>query len=120
MSEWRNETESCGHLKPPLLHLNEVVEVVLPPYPAVVGLETVGFVGDVSGVQALTVVELPFEQLEGQNITKKGREGESHSFQHNQLILRMIKQLIKPILMRNTHSANNCRWGHCILCRNGL
>lgn len=65
------------------------------------------------------MVELSFEQLEGRNMRRKerkeGREGESHSFQHNQLIPGTIKQLIKPVLMRNTHSANNCRWGHCIL-----
>lgn len=44
-------------------HLSQVVEVVLPPYPAEVGLQTVGLVGDVPGVKSLAVVELPFEKL---------------------------------------------------------
>lgn len=56
------------------LHLNQVVEVVFPPYPAVVGLETVRFVGDVFSVQALTVVELPFKQLE-----REKRQGKKES-----------------------------------------
>lgn len=42
-------------------YLNQVVKVVLPPYPAVVGLQTVGFIGDVFRVQTFTVEELPFE-----------------------------------------------------------
>lgn len=65
-------------------HLNQVVKVVLPPYPAVVGLETVGFVGDVFSVQALTVVELPFEQLERENgQRKKGGKAPSAVPQNN-------------------------------------
>lgn len=44
--------------------LNQVVEVVLPSDPAVVGLLTVGLVGDVSGVHAFTVEKLPLEQLQ--------------------------------------------------------
>lgn len=42
-------------------YLNQVVKVVLPSYPAVVGLQTVRLVGDVFRVQTFTVVELPFE-----------------------------------------------------------
>lgn len=45
-------------------YLNQVVKVVLPSYPAIVGLQTVRLVGDVFGVQTFTVVELAFEQLE--------------------------------------------------------
>lgn len=42
-------------------YLNQVVKVVLPSYPAVVGLQTVGLIGNVFRVQTFTVVELPFE-----------------------------------------------------------
>lgn len=45
-------------------HLNQVVEVVLPSDPAIVGLQTVRLVGDVFYVHTFTVVELPLEQLE--------------------------------------------------------
>lgn len=55
-------------------HLDEVVKVVLPPYPAIAGLQTVGLVGDVFRVQAFTVVELPFEQLESQIEKERERE----------------------------------------------
>lgn len=64
------------------------------------------------------MVELSFEQLEGGNKTKKGKKVESHSFQHNQLILTAIKQITGPILMRNTQSANNWGRDHHSLCRN--
>lgn len=53
------------------------------------------------------MVELPFEQLEGRN-KKERKEGKKrHTFQHKQLILTMIKQLIEPTLMKNTRLANN-------------
>lgn len=45
-------------------YLNQVVEVVLPSDPAIVGLQTVRLVGDVFYVRTFTVVELPLEQLE--------------------------------------------------------
>lgn len=48
------------------MYLNEVVEVVFSPYPAVVGLLTVRLVGDVFYVQTFTVVELPFEKLQSE------------------------------------------------------
>lgn len=44
-------------------YLNQVVEVVFPSDPAVVCLLTVGLVGDVFGVHAFAVEELPLEQL---------------------------------------------------------
>ena len=52
-------------------YLNQVVKVVLPSDPAVVGLQTVGLVGDILCVQTFTVVELAFEQLERQREKEK-------------------------------------------------
>lgn len=44
-------------------HLSQVVEVVLVSDPLVVGLQTVGLVGDVPNILSLTNKELPLEEL---------------------------------------------------------
>ncbi len=44
-------------------HLPQVVKVVLVMNPAVIGRETVWFIGDVLHIQTHTVIELPFEEL---------------------------------------------------------
>lgn len=62
---------SSSHTQSIHPYLNQVVKVVLPSDPAVVGLQTVGLVGDILCVQTFTVVELAFEQLERQRETEK-------------------------------------------------
>lgn len=44
-------------------YLKEIIKVVLSVCPAVVGLQTVGLIGDVPRVEPFTDVELSFEQL---------------------------------------------------------
>lgn len=56
-------------------YLPQIVEVILPPDPFVVGFSAVGFSGDVSDVKPLTVVELALEEL-GENRIKSAGEME--------------------------------------------
>lgn len=56
-------------------YLPQIVEVILPPDPFIVGFSAVGFSGDVSDVNPLTVVELALEEL-GENRIKSAGEVE--------------------------------------------
>lgn len=60
-------------------YLSQIVKVILPPDPFVVGFSAVGFSGDVSDISSLTVVELALKEL-GENRIKSAGEVEDLVF----------------------------------------
>ncbi len=63
-------------------HLPQVVKVVLVMNPAVIGRETVGFIGDVLHIQTHTVKELPFEELLRHTHTHARTHTHTHTHTH--------------------------------------